>query len=65
VTDGTVRYDDDAGDGPDSPWHDVVAAHGAEKDLGIYVSAGFSAGQDLHVVLSDLTVNRTTLHFGL
>jgi hypothetical protein len=64
VTAGTVRYDDDMGNGPDSAWQDIVAAHGNDVISGIKVSAGFSAGQDLHVLLSDLTVNNTALHFG-
>lgn len=42
VTDGTVRYDDDAGSGPDSRWGEVVNAHGSDKVESIRVSAGFS-----------------------
>jgi hypothetical protein len=42
VTDGTVRYDDDPGTGPDSRWGEVVNAHGADKVESIRVSAGFS-----------------------
>jgi hypothetical protein len=64
VTAGTVRYDDDMGNGPDSSWQDVVAAHGGEVISGIYVSAGFSAGTNLQAVLSDLTVNGKAFHFG-
>ena len=64
VTAGTVRYDDDAGNGPDSPWATVVAAHGNDVISGIYVSAGFSAGTNLSAFLSDLTVNTKEFHFG-
>lgn len=42
VTDGTVRYDDDAGSAPDSRWGEVVNAHGSDKVESIRVSAGFS-----------------------
>jgi hypothetical protein len=64
VTKGTVRYDDDAGDGPDSPWADVVADHGDKVISGIYVSAGFSAGDDLRTWLTDMTINDKQFHFG-
>jgi hypothetical protein len=64
VTEGTVRYDDDAGNGPDSPWDDVVAAHGNQVISGIYVSAGFSAGDDLRAWITDLAVNDKQFHFG-
>ena len=57
VTSGMVRYDDDAGDGPDSPWATVVAAHGSEAIDGIYVSFGFAAGTNLHGLLRTLGVN--------
>jgi Collagen triple helix repeat (20 copies) len=64
VTAGTVRYDDDLGAGPDTSWADVLADHGDDTISGIYVSAGFSAGQNLHVLVSDLTVNDKAFHFG-
>jgi hypothetical protein len=64
VTTGTVRYDDDTGNGPDSPWATIVAAHGNELISGIYVSTGFSAGTNLSAFLSDLTVNTKEFHFG-
>jgi hypothetical protein len=57
VTGGTVRYDDDAGNGPDSPWATVKAAHAGEVISGIYVSAGFTAGTDLTALLRTLWVN--------
>jgi hypothetical protein len=57
VTGGTVRYDDDAGVGADSPWATVKAAHGDEVISGIYVTTGFSAGQDLMAMLRTLWVN--------
>lgn len=65
VTAGTVRYDDDPGNGPDQPWADVVAAHGTESVSGIYVTAGFSGGLDLSALLSSLTVNSDTFAFNV
>jgi hypothetical protein len=62
-----VRYNDDGCDGvaPDQqPWADVVAAHGNDVISGIYVTAGFSGGQDLHAWLTDLKVNHEAFHFG-
>jgi hypothetical protein len=57
VAAGTVRYDDDPGAGTDSPWATVRAAHASEVISGIYVSAGFSAGLNLSVLLTHLGVN--------
>jgi collagen triple helix repeat protein len=63
VTGGTVRYDDDTGNGAESSWADVVAAHGDEKISGIYVSAGFSAGANLHALVTGLSLNGNTFDF--
>jgi hypothetical protein len=66
VTSGDVRYDDDACDGvpPDQqPWSDVVANHGNDVVSGIYVTTGFTGGQDLAALVTDLTVNGTTFCF--
>jgi hypothetical protein len=64
VTSGTVRYDDDAGNGPDSPWATVLASHGSEAIEGIYVSTGFSAGDNLSAVLRTLGVNNDVFRIG-
>jgi hypothetical protein len=67
VTHGDVRYDDDSCDGvpPDQqPWANVVAAHGNDVISGIYISAGFTGGQNLHAWLTDLAVNDKQFHFG-
>ena len=47
VTEGTGRYGDDKGVGQDSPWHQIAAAPANEVISGIYVSVGFSAGENL------------------
>lgn len=57
VVGGTVRYDDDPGNDPDEPWATIQAAHAADVVSGIYVSAGFSAGDNLSVLLTHLGVN--------
>jgi hypothetical protein len=57
VVAGTVRYDDDSGNNPDEPWATIQTAHASEVISGIYVSAGFSAGLNLSVLLTHLGVN--------
>jgi hypothetical protein len=64
VTEGTVRYDDDAGNNPDSTWAEIVAAHANEEISGIYVSLGFSAGENLTGCLRGLGVNEVAYLFG-
>lgn len=64
VSSGTVRYDDDAGNGPDSPWATVKAAHADETISGIYVSTGFSAGTNLTARLRTLGVNAQVFRLG-
>ena len=54
---GTARYDDDPGNNPDEPWATIQTAHASEVISGIYVSAGFSAGLNLSVLLTHLGVN--------
>jgi hypothetical protein len=68
VTNGEVRYDDDSCDGvpPDQqPWAAIAAAHGNDVISGIYVTAGFSGGENLQAWLTDLTVNGKVVHFGV
>jgi hypothetical protein len=64
VTKGTVRYDDDAGTGPDSPWQVIVAEHADEIISGIYVTVGFSAGTTLTGCLRTLGVNESVFLLG-
>ena len=45
VTNGTVRYDDDAGFGPDSSWDDIVAEYGEKEIESVAVSVGYSAAR--------------------
>ncbi len=66
VTSGTVRYDDDPGNGPDQPWANVQAAHASDVITGVYVTAGFSAGTNLEAILRKLdvqTVGTDPVHF--
>jgi hypothetical protein len=61
---GSVRYDDDTGDDPESSWDSVVSDHGDDVISGIYVTAGFTAGKNLRAFLSEMRVNDKTFHFG-
>jgi hypothetical protein len=70
ATSGVWRYDDDGGSGGQyglngAPFSTVVADHGTETISGIYVSAGFSAGTNLSVLLREWQVNATNYSFGL
>jgi hypothetical protein len=64
VNDGTVRYDDDAGNGPDSPWLDVKAAHADEVISSVCVTTGFSGGTNLSALLRSMEVNGSRVAFG-
>lgn len=64
ATSGSWRYDDDAGAAADESWQNLVAAHGAETISGIYISTGFSSGQNLQALLRWMQVNGTTYAFG-
>jgi hypothetical protein len=64
VTEGTVRYDDDPGADPDSPWEVIAAEHADEIISGIYVTVGFSAGTDLTGCLRTLSVNESVFLLG-
>ena len=64
VTEGTVRYDDDPGTGPDSPWQVIVAEHADEVISGIFVTVGFSAGTNLTGCLRTLGANENVFLLG-
>jgi hypothetical protein len=57
ATSGSWRYNDDAGTGPDVPFATIVADHGSEIISGIYISTGFSNGDDLASLLRWMEVN--------
>jgi hypothetical protein len=58
VTQGSVRYNDDAGTGPDSSWSALIAAHGDEQITYVQIQAGntgaASSGSTSHVKDIDL-----------
>jgi len=64
ATSGSWRYDDDGGNGPDESFKQLLADHGTDTISGIYISTGFSNGQNLSALLRSLEVNGTTYHFG-
>jgi hypothetical protein len=64
ATSGSWRYDDDAGNGPDESFADLIADHGTDTISGIYVSTGFSSGQNLQALLRWMQINGTTYTFG-
>ena len=64
VAEGTVRYDDDPGNGPNSSWQQIAADHAGEVISGIYVTVGFSAGTNLTGCLRTLGVNESVFLFG-
>ena len=57
VHEGTVRYDDDKGNGADMTWNEFVTAHGTEKVKDLRVSAGYTAGTNLSTTLKSLELN--------
>jgi|tagenome__1003787_1003787.scaffolds.fasta_scaffold20843638_2 hypothetical protein len=61
---GTVRYDDDKGNGADMTWDQFVTAHGTEKLKDLRVSAGYTAGTNLSTTLKSLELNNQTWSFG-
>ena len=64
ATSGSWRYNDDAGFGQDEPFSQIVADHGGEKITGIYVTTGWTAGQNLAALLRTMEVNGGTYVFG-
>jgi hypothetical protein len=71
VTSGTVRYDDDAGDGSGPygtvtgvPFSQVASDHGNEVITNIRVTTGYTAGQDLSATLRTLGVNDQVFALG-
>ena len=57
ATSGSWRYNDDGGSGPDMPFADLIADHGAELITDICITTGFSAGTDLAALLRWMEIN--------
>jgi hypothetical protein len=69
VSKGGVRYDDNAGSGPDYPWDKVVSEHGDDVISGIRVQAGNSLPGTQSALVNSLTLEAkgeppTTFFFG-
>jgi hypothetical protein len=69
ATSGLWRYDDDGGSGGQygvngAPFSTVVADHGSETISGIYISTGFTAGEDLRGLMLSLEVNGQEFDLG-
>ena len=65
ATAGSWRYDDDAGNGPDSPFSVIQGAHATEEITSLCISVGFTAGTNLSGLLRTWEVNDTDYAFGL
>ena len=64
ATSGSWRYDDDGGNGPDESFKQLVTDHGNDTISGVYISTGFSNGQNLASLLRWMQVNGVTYNFG-
>jgi hypothetical protein len=64
ATSGSWRFNDDAGSGPDVSFTELVASHGSETIDGIYITTGFSAGQELTALLRWMEINGQRYAFG-
>jgi hypothetical protein len=64
ATSGSWRYDDDGGNGPDESFGQLVTDHGNDTISGVYISTGFSNGQNLSSLLRWMQVNGVTYTFG-
>jgi hypothetical protein len=64
ATSGSWRYDDDSGNHPDESFKQLVTDHGNETISGIFISTGFSNGQNLSSLLRWMQVNGVTYNFG-
>ena len=64
ATAGSWRYDDDPGNGPDSPFGTIKSAHASEKISKICISVGNTAGTNLSALLRTWEVNKKDYSFG-
>jgi hypothetical protein len=63
TTAGSWRYQDDIGDGPDSPFATLQAAHATEVISKVCISTGFTSGTNLAALLRWAEVNGQTFTF--
>lgn len=61
---GTWRYDDDSGDGLDSSFDDIKAAHPDDVITSVGITLGFSGGQNLTGLLRWMQINGNRYTFG-
>ena len=67
---GSVRYDDDAGDGSGqyglngTDWATLAGDHGTDVIQAIYLTQGFAGGHDAEAFVSDMGINAKSFHFG-
>lgn len=61
---GTWRLNDDAGNGPDSPWAHFVAQNGTETITKVDILLGCQAGMDLTGVVRSVQANGTNYVLG-
>jgi hypothetical protein len=64
ATSGSWRYDDDVENGPDESFATLIQDHGNDTISGIYVTTGFSNGQNLQALLRWMQINGATYTFG-
>jgi hypothetical protein len=69
ATSGLWRYDDDGGSGGEygvngAPFMEVVGDHGTETISGIYITTGFSDGDNLAALLRSVEINGQRKVFG-
>jgi hypothetical protein len=63
TTAGSWRYQDDIGDGPDSPFATLQAAHAGDVISNVCISTGFTSGTNLAALLRWAEVNGQTFTF--
>jgi hypothetical protein len=63
TADDSVRYGDDAGEGPQQSWDSVKAGHPNDEITNVLVSQGNSMGTDVSAMVKSITFNGTTFNF--
>jgi hypothetical protein len=64
ATSGSWRYDDDAENGPDESFQQLLTDHGTDTIASIKVTTGFSNGTNLQALLRWMEINGKTYTFG-